>query len=137
MLVRKNVPLVTLSWREGRYFDLWMLVHAMMGVVIGLAAVYFDISFAVAVWAAFIGMVVYEVLEDVFNIHEVIENRVLDVIFGIIGVMVSYYVASAYLSQSTHVLIAGVGAVILLVVLSGMGWLAWIRRTGRTPFLKS
>ena len=128
---RKNVPTFTLSWEEGKYFDLWMFPHIFSGFVFGLGLFYFAMSFWIAFVVTVIALTFWEVFEHVFNIYEIIENRLLDVVFGMVGFFVSYGIAVQYLSMN-GALIATIISTLILALLSLLGWRAYVKRTQKT-----
>jgi uncharacterized membrane protein YuzA (DUF378 family) len=79
------IPRVSFSWREGRYFDLWMVVHFLSGVVGGLSNVFFGLADVQILGLGLVMMLLWEVGEAVKGIRESAANRVLDVIVGLAG----------------------------------------------------
>lgn len=121
-------PAFSFSWREGRFFDLWMLAHFASGVAGGFSNVFFGLSaLAVYVLATLI-MTLWEAGEYVLGVRESWSNRVLDVVVGLIGVQVALWIAAA-LTARWHVIafLIGLGSALALNV---FGWVAFRRRAG-------
>ncbi len=126
---RKNVPTVSWSWREGKYWDFWMFVHLWSGVTLASVIPFFALPDDLAIGLAFLGIVGWEFLEYFFDIHEVIENRVIDIIFGLAGLLGVH----RYIIPKIPELWLGwffLGVLIVLVVLCVAGWRAYRRRIG-------
>jgi hypothetical protein len=120
---------VTFSWEEGKYFDLWMVVHALAGMVLGFATLLFLESRILAYVIGFILLVINEVAEKYFKIHEAPENRVLDIVVGIIFFAIAYELSFSLLER-TSIWALFVYSLIILGILSLLGWLDKKRREG-------
>jgi hypothetical protein len=86
-------PMVSLSFAEGKYFDLWMVVHFMSGVAGGFSNVYFALPPFWVFVLAFAMMLAWEVVEYVNGIRESFSNRVVDIAVGLLGVWLALAVA--------------------------------------------
>ena len=121
-------PNVSATWDEGRFFDRWMIVHALCGLACGFANVLvrWPPGRALAVTAAL--LVAWEVGEVVFRVHEALENRAIDVIVGLAGTVV----ALAILPRVGRPVGVGLFWGTSVVFLAGdvLGWRAY-RRRGR------
>ncbi len=78
-------------WKKGKYIDLWSLNHFVGGVLIARILFFFDLSFWPALSITFVVKMVWEIYELIRNIKESIENKVMDVIIGIFGFLIMYY----------------------------------------------
>ncbi len=79
-------------WREGKFIDLWSLVHFIGGFTIGAYLVFLNvepyIASAIAV-ALFVG---WEFVEYLIKIHEHASNRLSDLVFDYSG----FFLAQLY-----------------------------------------
>ena len=90
-------PPVTTTFAEGRYFDLWMLVHFASGVAGGFSNVYFELSPRYLFALAFLLMLAWEGGEYLIGLRESWANRIIDVIVGMAGVFLAERAARAML----------------------------------------
>ena len=79
-------PPVTTSFDEGRFFDLWMLVHFASGAAGGYSNVFFELSDRLVVALGLGLMILWEVGEHLAGIRESWPNRVIDIVVGLLGV---------------------------------------------------
>jgi len=79
-------PDVSPSFSEGRFLDLWVLIHLLTGVTGGFSNVFFGLTTAQVVGLGTVLMVIWEIGEHVQGIREHLANRVVDVVAGLIGV---------------------------------------------------
>lgn len=128
-------PAFSTSWREGRFFDLWMLVHFASGVAGGLFNVFIGLGTLGVYITATVMMILWEVGEYFAGVRESMSNRLLDIVVGLAGVYLALWIA-APLSHEGRVLafILGFG---LALVLSAMGWIAYRRRAKREAKAKA
>lgn len=117
------------NWKEGRYFDMWVLPHAMTGVTGGFANVFVDLSIPMVFLVGLILMILWEVFEVWIGIREAWQNQLLDVVIGLAGTAIALGIASQ-LGDGARI---GAFAVSLVVmVVSGViGWLASRRKKRR------
>lgn len=121
------LPNVSPSFREGRFFDLWMLVHVVAGFAGASTNVFWGLSVRQVYLIAFAMMVAWEGAEWLAGVRESWENRLLDIVVGLIGVTVTLLTLARF-GQRTQ-LVGCVAALAALAVLSTAGWIAYRRRT--------
>ncbi len=123
----KKIPTVSLSYAEGHYFDLWMLVHCLGGVTGGFSNVLFGLSTINVFLVGVILMVAWEILEYAKGIRESAVNRVIDVAVGLLGVAGALSLAgrlgttAEWIAFTVSSLLFGLGGL--------LGWRARQRRT--------
>ncbi|MBM3261803.1 hypothetical protein FJY93_05355 [Candidatus Kaiserbacteria bacterium] len=108
-------------WREGKWLDLWSVVHFLSGISIGLGIAFFDFGTIASTVIVFILLVAYEMWEAMVQIHETPQNRVMDVVVG----MASFLPTFAYFGRAheSSAFILAFGIVLTLnIVLATMGW---------------
>jgi hypothetical protein len=71
-------------WREGKWLDLWSVVHLLSGVSVGIGLPIFKFDAASVVLIALLGFIAYELWEAVVKIEETPQNRVMDVVLGMV-----------------------------------------------------
>lgn len=86
--------MVSLTFAEGKFFDLWMLVHFLSGVAGGFSNVFFALSVLWVFALAILMMVAWEIIEHMNGIRESFSNRVVDIVVGLLGVWLALAVAS-------------------------------------------
>lgn len=117
-------------WEEGRYLDLWSVVHLISGVFLGIILSFLNISFLIAFVIAVILTVLGEVVEIVLNVGESWQNQITDIIVGLIGFVITYMMYPL-LAKPLDVVVP----VVLLpiyIMLNFLGWRAYRRRQNRT-----
>jgi hypothetical protein len=121
-----EIPVVSTTWKEGRVFDLWMIVHFLGGLTGGFSNVFFALS-ARSVYLIGIGMMMaWELVEYAAGIREATENRLLDVVIGLAGVFVALDVAARFGTTVEYGAFVACG---LAFGIGGLiGWLAHRRR---------
>jgi hypothetical protein len=122
------IPFVSKTWREGRVWDLWMLVHFFSGVTVGFANSFLGLSIETLFFAASTGMVLWEIVEIFNGVHETQENRILDILFGLIGLFGAVEF-SRYLFEPQQHITFYISALILALGCY-LGWRAYQQRRG-------
>ncbi|HEY5383462.1 MAG TPA: hypothetical protein VIJ88_02830 [Candidatus Paceibacterota bacterium] len=109
-------------WREGKWLDLWSVVHLLSGVSVGFGLYFLHLGVFASVVIAFLAFVLYEMWEAIVKIEEEPTNRFMDVVVGMSGFLPAFFVAPM-LSQILCIL--GFGLVLTAnVVMSVFGWRA-------------
>ncbi len=99
----KNLPAVSSDWNEGRYFDLWMLVHFLSGAAGGFVNVFFGLTTLQVVLLGLAMMVAWEVGELSIGVFESPLNRSIDVGVGVLGTILALWIASHLSPMEQHV----------------------------------
>lgn len=121
-----RMPLFSATFAEGRYFDLWLIVHFLGGVTGGFSNVWFGLS-SLAVFLVGTGlMILWEGGEYLAGIRESRENRLLDIVVGLLGVVLALAIAARLgtVGQRVAFLVSGSA----LAFGSFLGWRAHRRR---------
>ncbi len=125
----RPTPSITTTWEEGRFFDLWMVVHFLSGLSGGLSNVLFGLS-TLGVYALGASLlIVWELVEFARGIRETWENRALDLVVGVAGIAVAQF-AAARLEPTWEYAAFGVSAVAFTLG-TVRGWLAYRARVRR------
>lgn len=120
---------MTTTWAEGRFFDLWMIVHFLSGLSGGLSNVFFGLS-PLGVYALGTALlIVWEIAEYARGIRESWENRVLDLVVGVAGIAVAL-AAAARLDAAGEYVAFGASTVVFMLG-TVRGWLAFRARLRR------
>lgn len=112
-------------WREGKYLDLWSIVHFLSGASLGLGFYFFrflDLGVTGSIVIVFLLLVAYEMWEAMVKIAETPQNRVLDVIVGMTSFVPVYLYVAPLFTQSLLIFIFGI-VLTINVVLATFGWL--------------
>ncbi len=121
-----SIPNVSAGWNEGRYFDRWMIVHFLVGVMGGFSNLYFTLTVPMVLLVGAALMALWEALEHAKGIREAWENRVLDVVVGLVGTGAALAVLSR-VDRRTALTLFWVSAVLSLLG-EVLGWMAYRRR---------
>ena len=113
----RSIPAISEDWDEGRFWDRWMIVHWLSGVVGGFANVFVAFTPLIVYAIAAVAMVAWEVIEYAMGVREHRWNRVMDVAVGLVGVSVALQVASR-VDQRTEYWLFGVTQVIALALMA-------------------
>ena len=128
MLNGNGIPNVSWTYDEGKYFDMWMIVHFLTGTVIGTGAYLLGFNAIVAYTGTFVGLALYEVVEDVFGVEETVENRLTDIVFGYAGFAPFYAFVAPHVSLFVNQTLF-VTSGFLVTVVSVLGWRAYKKRS--------
>lgn len=109
-------------WREGKYLDLWSINHVVSGMFLGAIFYLLGGNFIMSSIAALATMIIWELFEIVKKIHETLINKVVDVIVGYVGFILSYYF---YFNNSNlNKILVLIFIALLIVVLNLWGFFA-------------
>ncbi len=109
-------------WREGKWLDLWSVVHFFSGLSMAFSITLLDFGFWESSIIVFLLLVAYELWEAMVKIEETPQNRFMDVVVG----MVSFVPAFLFLrdvSGSYFILAFGL-TLTVNGVLATFGWIA-------------
>ena len=110
-------------WREGKWIDLWSVVHFFTGVSTAFGLSIFNFGFLATAVIAFLGFTAYELWEAMVKIEETPQNRAMDVAVGMVSLaptflfVVPLFPTPQFIVAFTIVLVANVG-------LAYIGWRA-------------
>lgn len=80
------------SWNEGRWLDLWTLVHIAGGVVSGLFFQVINMPLGWAIATGLIAATLWEIREHYVGVGEVFANSVLDIMIAALASYSSYMI---------------------------------------------
>ena len=109
-------------WKEGDYVDFWSVVHFLTGLVIGLFLCLLKAPLGVALPIVVILLILWEIFEYYHpEIHETWPNLILDVLIGIVGFFIAFFLFPQLWALFILLLL-------VLVILNILGWTATKRR---------
>ncbi len=110
-------------WREGKWLDLWSVVHFLSGVSIGLGFYYLQFGPIASFMLALVCLIAYELWEALVKIEEMPTNRFMDVVVGMVSFVPTFYLVAPLIHPRTY--IAAFCAVFFVnILLSAIGWRA-------------
>lgn len=109
-------------WREGKWLDLWSVVHLLSGVSFGLALGVLGFGTTASVIIAFLSFVLYETWEAMVKIAETPQNRFMDVVVGMAS-FVPVFFFSGGLAANVFILAFGF-TLTVNIAMATLGWLA-------------
>lgn len=108
-------------WREGKWLDLWSVVHFLSGISLGLGISLFHFGTLASIIIIFILLVAYEMWEALVQIQETPENRIMDVVVGMASFLPTFILFAPMLNESS--LIFALGFVLTTnIIMSTLGW---------------
>lgn len=108
-------------WREGKYIDLWSVVHLLTGVSFGLGMFFLKFGTAPSALIVFILLVAYELWEALVKIEETPQNRMMDVVLGMTSFIPTFFYLAPLLPQ-TDLIIPFASILAANVILAALGW---------------
>ena len=109
-------------WREGKWLDLWSVVHFLTGMSLGLGATIFKFGSVESIIIVFLLLVSYEMWEAMVHIVETPQNRFMDVVVGMTSFVPTFFFVPM-MPQTVFILTFGL-IFTVNVVLATFGWLA-------------
>ena len=110
-------------WHEGKWIDLWSVVHLLSGTSVGLGFYFFHLGIPASVLLALLSFVAYEMWEALVKIEETPTNRFMDVILGMTGFLPAFFIFAPTLQITSLVFLFGF-VFTINVVMSIFGWQA-------------
>jgi hypothetical protein len=109
-------------WREGKWLDLWSVVHFLSGVSFGLGMLFLKLGVTSSIIIVFILLVSYEMWEAMVKIAETPQNRVMDVVVGMTSFLPTFLLIAPSFSRP-HLILAFGLMLTFNIVLATFGWL--------------
>lgn len=108
-------------WREGKWLDLWSVVHLLSGITIGLGFSFLHFDPFASVALTLVSLVAYEMWEQIVQIEEAPTNRFMDVVVGMASFLPTLLLLAPLFSRDA--LVASFAFVLTItIVLSIFGW---------------
>lgn len=109
-------------WREGKWLDLWSVVHVLSGMSFGFGMHLFPWEPSASVVIVLVLLIAYEMFEVIAEIEETPTNRFMDVVTGMVGFLPVYFLLVPHM---THDVWYGSFAMVLSVNI-GMSVIGWM-----------
>lgn len=81
----------TKIWLEEKYLDFWSLNHTLSGAVLASISILIGLPFWTSLIMSFLILLAWDIYEIFGGIKEKVGNKILDVITGLIGFFITYY----------------------------------------------
>ncbi len=108
-------------WREGKWLDMWSVVHFLSGISIGLCIYFLQIEALASVIITLLLLIAYEMWEMLVHIEEAPTNRFMDVVVGMISFLPTFFILAPAISEKSFILYLSF-VLILNIVMSVLGW---------------
>jgi len=119
---KRAKKITTTTWEHGRYFDLWSIIHTLTGVILGTLATILNINFFTALFITAVLMILWEVLEVVFEMAEDIQNVITDVVVGLSGFFLINLLFVIWPSLLNYLPLILIALLIIYISLNYNGW---------------
>jgi hypothetical protein len=108
-------------WREGKWLDLWSVVHFLSGTSVGLGFYFLHFGALASVVLALVCLTAYEMWEVIVQIEEKPTNRFMDVVVGMASFVPAFFLVAPRLSFAQ--LVEAFALVLAVnILLSIIGW---------------
>lgn len=107
-------------WREGKWIDLWSVVHLLSGASFGFALAVFDLGAIASIIIALLVFVLYEMWEAMVKIIETPQNRFMDVVVGMVSFVPTFFFSQG-LSPAVFIFVFGF-TLTTNIVMATLGW---------------
>ncbi len=121
--IPENLFVRTDIWREGKWLDLWSVVHFLSGMSVGFGIYFLHLDPLPAVVIAFLSFTLYEMWEAVAKIEETPANRFMDVVVGMASFTPTFFYLAPRLSSQQFLPVFGT-VLIMNITMSIFGWRA-------------
>jgi len=108
-------------WREGKWLDLWSIVHLLSGISLGLGISFFHFGAPASITIVFLLLTAYEMWEAMVKIAETPQNRFMDVVVGMASFLPTFLFFAPALQEPPFILAFGT-IVTANIVMSALGW---------------
>ncbi len=109
-------------WREGKWVDLWSVVHFLSGSSTAFVIAWLGFGFQASAVIAFLLFVAYELWEAMVKIEETPQNRFMDVVVGMASFIPTFVLLQGV---SKPDFLVAFGAVLTVnVIVAAVGWYA-------------
>ncbi len=114
-------------WREGKWIDLWSVVHFLSGASLGFAIHFLGFDGLSAAVIALLLMIVYEFWEAAVKIKEYGSNRFADVIIGMASFSIAVFYIVPMTAGSREFYEISLSVFGINILLSVLGWKASVK----------
>jgi hypothetical protein len=116
-------------WAEGRFIDLWTVVHFLTGVLLGFTLFIFDFPIPL-IWVfvvVLVFLVLWELFEYIRKIKETAGNRIVDILIAVVGFALTMFAYPILEPEFANII--GIIILVIYLTLGLSGWLAYEVRT--------
>ena len=117
-----NIKKIKSVWKEGKYFDAWVLVHLLSGIVGGTFLLIIEVPELYAWITCSIIAIIWEIGEWKYKITESVQNWLLDIVYAFLGVLIGYKYLHYLNYDQTMNMVIFVVEIAILAPLATVGW---------------
>jgi hypothetical protein len=110
-------------WREGKWVDLWSVVHLLSGASMAFIIYRLPFNTVASVVIALLSLTAYEMWEMIVQIQETPMNRFMDIVVGMVSFLPVYFLLAPRFSTTLYILVFGF-VLTANIVMSVFGWIA-------------
>src|SRR5665213_2995806 len=107
-------------WREGKWLDLWSVVHFLSGISLGLGVYFLRLGTISSIIIVLLVLIAYEMWEAIVKIEETPQNRFSDVVVGMTSFLIIFLYIAPMLSLAYLILAFGL-IFTLNIVIAALG----------------
>jgi hypothetical protein len=120
----KDIRSIKSIWQEGRYYDAWMFVHFLAGVVLGFSMIILKVETFTAYMLTVVLLILWEFFEIIKKIVEHKENRLGDIVIGILGFIFSFSISPIFIHNFLTPFIV---CLVVFIISSIIGWTRYFK----------
>ncbi len=124
---QQSIKAISWTWGEGKYWDLWMLVHISWGVIIACIMNFLFLQTVPAYLIALGAMIAWKTYELLTGIKEELTNLILDIVFEFFGFIGVYEYILPFISLTERIIFLTT-IFIIMIILEVIGWRAYRKR---------
>lgn len=119
-----NIKSIKSIWQEGRYYDAWMFVHFLAGVVLGFGMIILKLETFTAYMTAIVLLILWEFFEIIKKIVEHKENRLGDIAIGTLGFVFSFSISPMFIHNFVTPFVV---CMVVFIASSIIGWTRYFK----------
>jgi uncharacterized membrane protein HdeD (DUF308 family) len=118
-------------WNDGKHFDLWHVNHFLAGTLLAIVGILLGLDEVVNFMIALLAMISWEIFEIINKIYETKFNRSADVILGVLGFVLIYFLNISNSSLSYMFFLV----LVVWLIMESWGFVAYKKRGGNRHYL--
>ncbi len=115
---------------NGKYFDLWSVVHFLSGIVFAFILIYFGFKIVESLIIVILAGLLWEIFEFSFKMKEKKMNRMTDILFMVVGFKLFFNFLPRFFEKTYEISFFCLFSIVvsIFIIMTFLGWKAYRRR---------